>query len=468
MEKNKYSVLVSNTAVFAIGNMLVKLISFFLMPLYTSVLTAEQYGVSELLNSTIEIVLPIATLCMIEALYRFSIDNNTSHEVVFSSTLRIVMIGNGVVLFACVIWKKFFAYEYAYYFFVLYLTTSLYKLTIQFARGLGHVKRYAFYGVLNSIILVLSNVILLVVLKGGIKAYLNSFSIGYGVSAIVAFMFSKEYKYFSIKKYNKKITNEMLRYSLPNIPNMLSWWINSLSDRYIILFYWGTSMTGVYTAASKLPAMINLITSIFQQSWQYSTATEINNDNSHDFFEKVFRIYSFICIEACAIIVIMNKVICKILLQDSFYDAWKYVPLLMLAATFGCYSSFFGTFYNAIKKNFMLMISTIIGAILNIILNFILIPQYGGLGAAFATMVSYVIITLIRIVDIDKRLCLKINYTNLVIQLFFLIIIVTLASIGDSIVYCLIEVICAFMIIILNKNILTSFYKHFSSIKNNN
>lgn len=465
MEKNKYSVLISNTAVFAIGNMLAKLIAFFLMPLYTSVLTTEQYGISELLNSTIEIVLPIATLCMIDALYRFSIDDNTDHEVVFSSALRIVMIGNGVVLFACGILKKFFAYEYSYYFFTLYLTTSLYKLTIQFARGLGHVKRYAFYGVLNSIILVLSNVILLVAFKGGIKAYLSSFSIGYGVAAIVAFIFSKEYKYISIKKYNRKITNEMLKYSLPNIPNMLSWWINSLLDRYIVLFYCGTSMTGVYTAASKLPAMINLITSIFQQAWQYSTATEINNDNSHDFFEKVFRIYSFVCIGACMIIVIMNKVICKILLQDNFYDAWRYVPLLMLAATFGCYSSFFGVFYNAIKKNFMLMLSTIIGAILNIILNFILIPQYGGFGAAFSTMVSYAIITIIRILDIDKRLCLKIDYTNLVIQIFVLIVLVFVGSIGDSIVYYLIEVLCAVMIIILNKNILTSFYRHFSRIK---
>ena len=96
------------------------------MPLYTSVLTTEQYGISELLNSTIEIVLPIATLCMIDALYRFSIDDNTDHEVVFSSALRIVMIGNGVVLFACGILKKFFAYDFSYYFLNLYFLHQIF------------------------------------------------------------------------------------------------------------------------------------------------------------------------------------------------------------------------------------------------------------------------------------------------------------------------------------------------------
>ena len=98
MSDNRYKTLLSNTAVFAIGNILVKLIAFFLMPLYTSVLTTEQYGVSELLNSTIEIILPLATVCMIEALYRFSIDKDADHKALFANTMQIVLTGDVAVV----------------------------------------------------------------------------------------------------------------------------------------------------------------------------------------------------------------------------------------------------------------------------------------------------------------------------------------------------------------------------------
>ena len=159
---SKYKALASNTVIFAIGNILVKLISFFLMPLYTSVLTTEQYGVAELLNNTIEIVLPLATLCIVEALYRFSIDENANHSELFVNSLFITIIGDVVVVLASLVWYLFFGYSYALHFGLLFVTTTFYKLTCQFARGLGHVKRYALYGVINSLILVLSNVILLV------------------------------------------------------------------------------------------------------------------------------------------------------------------------------------------------------------------------------------------------------------------------------------------------------------------
>ncbi|MDO5432580.1 polysaccharide biosynthesis C-terminal domain-containing protein [Eubacterium sp.] len=447
---NKYVTLLSNTVVFAIGNVLVKVISFFLMPLYTAVLTTEQYGVSELLNSAIEIILPIGTLCVIEALYRFSIEKNANYKAIFANSIRIVLYGDIVVLLVCVLLKHIFNYGYAFSFFFLYLATTFYKLVTQFSRGLGHVKRYALYGVINSLVLVLSNILLLVWMNGGVRAYLASFTIGYGVSGIVAFFASKEYRYISLTYKDKKLRNEMIRYSAPNIPNMLSWWINNISDRYIIMFFWGAGLTGLYTAASKLPAMINLFSAVFQQAWQYSTAKEIENIDRQVFFNKVFKIYSFGCLMACSALLFLNRVVCKILLKDNFYSAWKFVPILILAATLGCYSTFFGTFYNALKKNFVLMLSTLIGAGINIILNFVLIPVYGGIGAAVATVISYVIITTLRIVDVTKRIGPIADYKRLLVQFSLLFVITYITTATESIISYLLGVLCLFIIIALD------------------
>lgn len=417
---SKYKVLISNTAIFAIGNILVKLISFFLMPLYTSVLTASQYGVAELLNNTIEIVLPLATLCMIEALYRFSIDRKVNHRIIFANSLAIITIGDVVVAVACIMWHNVFHYKYAYYFLLLYITTTFYKLTTQFARGLGHVKRYVLYGVVNSLLLVISNVVLLLWFNGGIASYLTSFSIGYGLTGIVALLLSGEYHYISLKQFDANTLKKMLCYSLPNIPNMLSWWVNSLSDRYIVLAFWGSDVAGLYTAASKLPALINVVTSIFQQAWQYSTATEISSRDNRKFFSNVFRVYAYLCVLACSVLILMNKFICNILLQSDFYLAWKFVPLLLLSATFGCIATYFGTFYNAIMNNTMLMVSTLVGAVGNIILNFVLIPPIGAMGAAIATTISYAIVLIIRMRNITKTIEININYKRFVAQMFLL------------------------------------------------
>lgn len=423
---NKYKVLLSNTLVFAIGNILVKIISFLLMPLYTSALTTEQYGVAELLNSLTEIVLPLATLCIIEALYRFSIDEDADYQKLFSNSLIIVFWGNTIVVALCLIWLYVFDYQYAFHFCLLYITASFYKLTTQFARGLGYVKRYVLYGVINSLILILSNIILLVVFEGSVEAYLLSFSVGYGMSGIIALFTSREYKYFDLSKTDFNCVKELLKYSLPSVPNMLSWWVNSLAGRYIVLFYLGSNIAGLYTAASKLPAMINLVTSIFQQAWQYSTATEINKEDNREFFTNVFRIYTYLCVVVCAALVILNRGICTILLQEDFYEAWRYVPFLLLAATFGCIGTYFGTFYNAIKNNKMLMISTFMGAITNLVLNFVLIPRYGGIGAAIATVICYLVILIIRMVDIKKKIELEINYRRFFLQFVVLSVLVVL------------------------------------------
>lgn len=462
---SKYKLLISNTLIIAIGNILVKVISFFLMPLYTSVMTADQYGMAELLNNTIEIILPLMTLCIIDSLYRFSIDKNTNHSVLFINSFIVIIIGDIIVSFLCLIGYYFLKYKYSFYFLLLYITTTFYNLFCQFARGLGHIKRYALYGVVNSLLLIISNIILLVHLQGGITAYLLSFSIGYGISGFLAFCLSNEFKYIKIKHFNKEKLKEMLQYSLPGIPNMLSWWINSLSDRYIILAVCGVEVTGLYTAASKIPAMVNLITSIFQQAWQYSTAKEIESENNKDFFSNIFRGYTYICTVICGLLILVNKNICKILLKESFYYAWKFVPLLLLAATFGCINTYFGTFYNAVKNNKMLMISTLIGALSNIILNFMLIPFIGGMGAAVATAFSYLIIMIIRMNDVKKFIKIEIKFKKFILQ-FVLLTISVMSNFTDNPISNVIMFLCFLIIILSDYKVLYIGIKFYQSIHN--
>jgi len=215
--------------------------------------------------------------------------------------------------------------------------------------------------------------------------------------------------YIEISTINKKLLIQMLIFSLPNIPNLLSWWVVNLSSRYIIIGFCGASIAGLFSAASKLPAMINLLSTIFQQAWQYSSSKEYGKADSHQFFSDVFKYYSAFILVSCSGLIMITPLISKILLKGDFYTAWIYVPLLLLSATLGCYSIFFGTFYLASKKNFMAMVSTLAGAVVNLIVCFVFVPVIGVYGALFASVLSYFVIVVIRIIDTRK-------YANIVIQ----------------------------------------------------
>ena len=282
-------------------------------------------------------------------------------------------------------------------FALLFFATTFYKLVTQFARGLGYSKLYASGGVINAIVLVVVNVILLVVFRGGVREYLLSFSIAYIFAGAFVFILAKEYRYIRFKAGDLKLLKSMLKYGLPSIPNMLAWWINTVSDRYIVMAACGAGAAGLYTVASKLPALINLVSTVFQQAWQYSTAKEIENEGRDKFFSEVFHVYAPVCYIACGCLIVCSPFIAKILFQKEFYSAWRYVPFLLVAATVGCFSTFFGTFFNAVKKNMVLMNSTVVGALINIFLNLILIPKYGVMAATITTLISYIVVTVIRI-----------------------------------------------------------------------
>jgi O-antigen/teichoic acid export membrane protein len=383
------------------------------MPLYTSQLTAEQYGVAELLSSSIEIVLPTVTLCIVDALFRFSIDEDVDHKKIMSASINIVIRGFVFLAFVCTIFYYVTNYMYTYYFYFLYVATVLHKLFSQFARGLGHVRRYAISGIINALALVVMNIIMLVIFNGGIEAYLSSLIISHFAAALFSFLASKEYLYVDVRTIDKALLKSMLVFSIPNVPNMLSWWVNNISGRYVILVYCGTGVAGMYTAASKIPSMINMATTIFQQAWQYSTAKEIKNTDGNSFFSIVFRYYSAGIFLVSSGLIALIPFLSRLILRGNFYDAWVYVPLLIVSATLGSFSTYFGTFYAAIKNNVMSMISTGLGAIISVIVNVLLVPTIGVYGVLISSVLGYFLITIIRIYDTRKYVSLSINYRYL-------------------------------------------------------
>lgn len=422
MAKNEYTKLAKDTLIFAAGNILTKLVYFLMVPLYTSALTTAQYGVAEMLNTLIEILYPIVTLCMVDALYRYSIDDEADHRQMFGITARIVVFSIGVVFLGSAVAFSVTRDDSVILFFFLYASYCVYKLFLQFARGLGYNVRFSIAGVLNALVLTVMNVVLLLGFHGGVRAYILSIIVANLVSSVYIFFAAKEYRHLSRGlAVDRSLRREMLRYSLPNIPNMLSWWIVNVSDRYLLLIMVSDAVCGTYTAASKLPSLVSTFSMIFQQAWQYSATKGQKNENNEKFCSDVFNIYSTFLVCFCALVVLCTTPFSRLILHNEFFEGRFVLPILMVAAVFGCYSGYFGTFYGVVKKNMMSMVSTLAAAVCNLVLNVLLIPRFLGLGAAYATLVSYALIAIIRAIDTHKYVKLQIPLKKIVLENILLI-----------------------------------------------
>lgn len=408
--KNKYVDLFSNTFIFGIGNFLSKMVFLVLMPLYTGVLLPEEYNLAEMLNNLSQLALPILTLCLYEAVFRFSISEETNHQKLLSSALILVLkIFSGV--FVILLLSSFFInVYYVWIFAMITFSLSIRQLFAQFTRGIGLIKIFAVSGIINALALIVFNVIFLLLLNGGATGYLLSILFANVVSIIYIYLTAKLHSHISLKRSDNYLLKSMILYSLPLIPNALSWWLVNMSNRFIIFFYCGAATAGIFIAASKLPSIINMITQVFMQAWKISSSKEISEKNSETFFGNIYILFSSLIWVFTSGILLVIPLLTPLLLRNDFQEGEVYIPLLLLAAAVNSFSGFFGSFYIAARKTKGVFVSTTIGAIVNITLGMITVPFIGVFGVLLSGVIGYLIIVGFRIFDTRKYLVFEINW----------------------------------------------------------
>lgn len=430
----KYKYLLKNIGLLTLSNFATKLLSFFLVPLYTSVLSTEEYGTYDLFYTTSYLMIPILSINLVESVIRFCLDNSKDKKEVISISAKITL--TGLIPFAALIsvnavFNIFEAFNtYLIFFVFMYLSIGLNQFVFNVARGLDRVKSISIAGVLNTAVMLSLNLLLLLKFKLGINGYFIAYISGLLTSALFLIFDTKIWRYISFKSKNKLLKKEMVSYSAPLMVNSISWWINNSSDRYIVIAMCGMAANGIYSVGYKIPSILNIFQSIFNQAWILSSVKEFDPEDKDGFFAKTYKVYNCLLVTVCSLIIIFTKVLAKFLYANDFYEAWKYVPFLTISIIFGALSGHLGGIFSAVKASKTFSRTTIIGAVTNIVLNIILIHFIGTIGAAVATMISYVVVWAMRIFYTKKYIKLRLNlkkdifiYILLIVQsvLFFII-----------------------------------------------
>lgn len=422
MEK-KYKKLIKNTIIFSIGSLGSKVLSFLIVPLYTFVLTTAEYGKIDLFTTAISLMLPFTTLLMQEALIRFVPANEVDETEAVSNSFMVVLFGCFVILLCTPLY--FYGFQFGQYTVLYILTLFLNTYTTifgQYLRASGRNEAFAINGCITTVVLLGCNVLFLLVLKIGMVGYFYSLVLSQIASAVHATICGRLFQHFSLARVNKAKLKEMLRYSIPLIPNSLMWWIMNAGDKYIINYFLGDSANGIYSIAMKIPTIINLVYTIFMQAWQISAIEENNHEGYADFYDSVFSTLSALMGILSAGIIMLVHFVFSAVLNESYLSAWQYVPFLCIATVISCFATFAGTTYTVTKRSSKAFVTTVIGAVFNLAANFLLIGSMGLFGVALGTILGYLVVMLIRFHDMKRDMQIALDVRKFVVLLVFLCI----------------------------------------------
>ncbi len=443
---NKYKKLLNNSAIFFVGNFGSKILSFLFVRFYTNCLSPSEYGTIDIITSTLGFAIPIMTLCITEAVLRFSIDDYNDRGKIYAIGVTVVILGNLLFLASIPIFYSIESYRnYLFYLYALTLTNSFYQMTAHFSRGCGDSKVFATSGVLHSFVQIGLNLLLLLFLKWGIKGYLIASILSNIITIIYIFIRGKAFCGLSLS-FDKALFKRMVKYSAPLIPNSIFWWIMTSSDRYVILYFIGAGENGLYTVANKLPNILTSISSIFFSAWQLSSVEEANSKDKSRFYSKTLQTVSMILLICISFLMVIIQWLFSFWVEASYYSAWECAPLLILAAFFTCLSTYLGTNYVAMKKTTGVFLTTVIGAVLNLIMNIILTPIIGIKGTALATVVSMALTWIIRGIDTRKFVQIHYDLKTFIIPLILVCFQVAILTLGITNI---IIQISAFLLIVL-------------------
>ena len=404
--------LAKNTAIVSIGKICTQLITFFLLPVYTAVLSNEEYGVVDLLNTLTSLLLPIVTLQIEQGIFRYLIDcreNNEKQIKLITTIIRFMIIQSIVciVIFLCV--SPFIHNEYKYFLMANLLMGIFSSLLLQICRGLGDNATYAIGSFITGAFTVVLNVIFIVAFRWGAYGMLGATAISNFICAVYIFLKRKIYKYIKPKQFDKTILKEIIKYSVPLIPNMISWWIVSASDRTIISAVIGIAQNGIYSAANKFSGVFTTLYSVFNLTWTESAAININSEDRDEFFSKildfVIRFFGSLCLGTIAIM----PFVFNILINEKFAKAYYQIPILILGSVFNILVSFLGSIYVAKKLTKEIAKTSVIAAIINIFVNIVLIKSIGLYAASISTVIAYALMFIYRWIDVKKYVKFNVN-----------------------------------------------------------
>lgn len=412
--------LAKNTFLYAIGSLGSKVLTFLIVPLYTYYIDTSDMGIYDAIITTISLCAPIIVLSIYEGVYRWSIQdfNRAGKYIRYGIRFEIRNLLIASVIFGTVCLIAPIPYPVLVWLYAIQICLHSYFSRI--TRALGNTKYFTASGIIYTVLFLLGNCFFILIIKWGIKSLLLSGIIAGLFVTFLLVVWQREAIFLSSnEEISKEEKKEILKYSIAITPNDICWWIVGLSDRYALIWFVSTSSNGIYSISQKFPTVIAMLTSIFYMAWQDHTLVNYDKEDKDRYYTEIFKFYSKFLLCGCLVLIPFTKFIVIWLMAYEYKSAWMYVAPLYLGTVFSAFASFYGVGYLGSKKTNQALYTTIIAAVVNVLINISFMPIFPEAGiwiASISTLISYFVLYLVRVVQTRKFFTISVE-TKVIIPL---------------------------------------------------
>lgn len=421
MERNNK--LLKNTSILMIGGLATRGLAILLVPLYSHYINPVEFGTVDIYMQILNIVYVVISLQLIESSFRFVQDCNTEQEKsnVISNSFYVILIS---VTFYSIIFMLAFNLTFELkIIFIAYVVSNIFSnFFLHTLRGLDKANIYVLGSIVITVINLLTNILLLVLLKYGENTLLIAPIIANLSCLMVVLTVSKIYKYINVKYITFEMIKRQLKFSIPLIPNAISIWLMAAVGKFILIFFKGVDSSGLFAMANKIPLLIATFAAFFQMAWQVNAVTEYNSEDRDEYFSSMKKKYTVFMMITAIVSVPATKIFVDYFISIEYATILQYYPILVLAVVFKVLTEFTNSVFYSAKKTSFIFISSLLGALIYIGIALLFVNEF----AIYAVAVGYLVGEIGRYIYSSIKVRKHVNMKNNVVQVVLLSVMVFL------------------------------------------
>lgn len=397
--------LVKNSTIYALGDILPKLFSFITFPILTSYLTPAEYGILNYVNTLNVFLLVFSVLCLntYYLVYYYRQKNEEERQKLLGN-LSVFIVGINVFV-------SILAYLLGYYFADIFQNEISFYPYIALGIGINFFNVFATlplatYRVeehplpITIINVVKSGLIMLLTVILVVKFEYKALGVLWA-TLVVTILFAFGFIILTVKKakicFDWQQIKEALFFSLPLVPGSLAYYLVSMSDRILIERYAGLTELGIYSTASTLALLLNIVSMGAYKAFEPYFFKIYGSDIFLTQFKKIYNAFFFVLLIGVSGLALFSKEFLKIMSSEDFLVSYLYVPILLIGVLASSINLLYGTILTAQGKTKINSFISILGGGCSVILNFMLLPHWGILAACIISAFTFIGMLLVSI-----------------------------------------------------------------------
>ncbi len=436
-----------------------QVVSFLLLPLYTALLTTEDYGRVDIYTSLAMLVVPFLTLQVEMALFRFFITDKeqAAQKEIVSSSYVIIAVMTMAIAVVYLIVSVVLQLPHRWLLLGYYFFQAMSAVLLQTCRAQGDNMGYGIASFISSALAVALNVLFVAEFRWRAEGILVASIFAHVASCVYMLYRTRVYRYLSITYVSVKRCKELLQYAVPLVFNQISSWVINYSNRLIIVMQWGEGINGIFSVASKFSNITGTFFNVYNVAWTENVVRSMDDKDGSSYISKMFEFTFNVYLILITAIINLLPFVFGIMVNEAFHEAYLHVPILLIGMLFSGMAATLGSIYIAYKKTKEVSVTTALAGICNVALHLLLLRFCGLYAASISTMISFVLLFAYRWISIKNIINIQCGMREIALQIVVLIyswIAYAMGNTGSILFGLLLNLGCMAMLLKENKNII--------------